>query len=84
MQQSNRNIFESKKLNKFLFFFFVLKPEAYDSSSNITQTIRMIETHWRVHLNGEAASRGVFMAALQNITQLFVRGTSSVAFTSLT
>lgn len=64
--------------------FFVFQPEAFHTSSNVTQSVRMIEQHWRVHPSGETVSRGLFMAALQNITHIFIRGASSVAFTSLT
>lgn len=65
-------------------YHFYMKPEELNTDSNVTQTIQMIEMHWRMQPNGEVATRGIFMTALQNITQIFVRGTASVAFTSLT
>lgn len=59
-------------------------PESFHTSSNVTQTIRLTELHWRMHPSGEIVSRGIFMTALQNITHILIRGASSVAFTSLT
>lgn len=66
-----------------LFVLATLQPETFASSSNVTLSVRMIETHWRLP-RGEFASRDIFMTALQNITHIFLRGASSVAFTSLT
>lgn len=83
-QKLKKKKYGKKYLKKFKNIFFLLQPESFETNSNITQTIRMIEYNWRLHPSGEPVTRGTFMTALQNITYVLIRGTASIAFTSLT
>lgn len=57
--------------------------EEHDYSSNVTYRIPLQETFWKNHYNGLDVDRSTFMAALQNIKHIFLRGTSFADFTQV-
>lgn len=60
------------------------QAEIFDTNPNISYNLRFTEAGWRSQLNDQAVPRELFMTALQNVTNIFVRASSSVAFTKLT
>lgn len=69
----------------FLIFFSELfsKPEQLNTLSKITYNVKFTENYWRLStpIGEQDVSRDIFMAALQNVQNIFIRGTTSVAFT---
>lgn len=64
-------------------FSFLPQPDQLNTLAKITYNVRFTEDHWRLSTSiGEKdVNRAIFMAALQNVKNIFIRGTTSVAFT---
>lgn len=63
--------------------FVFQQPEQLNTLSKVTYNIKLTENNWRLStsIGEQDVSRALFMAALQNVKHIFIRGTTSVAFT---
>lgn len=66
------------------FFFRVFpQPDQLNTFAKITYNIKFTEDYWRLStsIGEQDVNRAIFMTALQNVKHIFIRGTTSVAFT---
>lgn len=68
---------------KFHVLPFLPQPEQLNTLAKITYDIKFTEDYWRLStsIGEQDVNREIFMAALQNVKNIFIRGTTSVAFT---
>lgn len=59
----------------------IFQTEVLTATPNATYAIQLKEGNWRLHATGEIVDRSIFMAALQNVKQINIRGTSWLDFT---
>lgn len=64
--------------NKLILDFF--EYENYEYSMNVSYKIQLHESYWKHHHRNEVISRGIMMAALQNIRHIFIRGSPFADF----
>lgn len=62
---------------------FLPQPDQLNTMAKITYNVRFTEDYWRLStsIGEQDVNRAIFMAALQNVKNIFIRGTTSVAFT---
>lgn len=68
----------------FLFVAFP-QPEQLNTIAKITYNVKFTEDYWSLStpIGEQDVNRAIFMAALQNVKNIFIRGTTSVAFTRI-
>lgn len=66
-----------------LIFVVCTQPEQVNTLGKIIYNVKFTENYWRLStpIGEQDVNRSIFMAALQNVKNIFIRGTTSVAFT---